>query len=262
MSAPVLYETSDGVALVTLNRPDRLNAWTDEVGRLFAQFLARADSDPDVRTIVLTGAGRAFCAGMDFDDLGARSERTPEERAQAAEHRMAPLRVRKPLIAAMNGPAAGLGLIEALYCDVRFCATDAKLTTAFARLGLPAEQGMSWLLPRLVGQTHALDLMLSGRVFSGSEAAAMGLVNKTIDAAEVLAATLDYAGRIARECSPTAMSIIKQQVRQDADGTLQAALEDSQRLMLAAFERPDQAEGVSAHQAGRTPSFAPLDPLT
>src|SRR4051794_9420459 len=157
MPSPVLYDVSDQVALVTLNRPDRLNAWTDELGAAFAGYLEQADSDPGVRAIVLTGAGRGFCAGMDLDQLGARRVRTPEERAVAARHRTAPLRVRKPLIAAINGPAAGLGLVEALYCDVRVCAPDAKLVTAFSRLGLPAEQGVSWLLPRLVGYSRAMD---------------------------------------------------------------------------------------------------------
>jgi enoyl-CoA hydratase/carnithine racemase len=147
VESPVVQARDGHVALLAFNRPDRLNAWTDDMGERYAQLLAAADSDPDIRALVVTGAGRGFCAGMDMASLAGPPDRTPLERERARRNRAAAFEVRKPLIAAINGPAAGLGLAQALFCDIRFAATDAKLTTSFARLGLPAEEGLSWLVP-------------------------------------------------------------------------------------------------------------------
>ena len=176
----VLSELREGVLILTLNRPDRLNAWTDALEADYFAALDAAENDPGVRAIVVTGAGRGFCAGADMDDLkGAAGDAG----AHASVHdrpreRTFPLTVRKPMIAAINGAVAGLGLVEALYCDLRFATPQAKITTAFVRRGLIAEYGMSWLLPRLIGHSAALDLLLSGRIVLGEEAHRLGLVDR------------------------------------------------------------------------------------
>src|SRR5208337_1662781 len=170
----VLYAESSGVATLTLNRPQRLNAWTPALSTRYFDLLERADDDPSVRVILVTGAGRGFSAGADMNVLqGSESAATADARAQTF-----PLTIRKPILAAINGPCAGIGLVFALMCDLRFAAAGAKFTTAFSRRGLVAEHGISWILPRLVGQARALDLLYSGRVFLAEEALALGLVNR------------------------------------------------------------------------------------
>lgn len=258
-TADVLYERRGAVALLTYNRPQTLNAWTDELGERYMTLLASADSDRAVRAIVVTGAGRGFCSGLDVGQLASPPKRTPAERERTRRARVFALEVRKPIIAAVNGPAAGLGLIQALLCDVRFAAADAKLTTAFARLGLPAEEGVSWLLSRLVGHGRAFDLLLSGRTILGAEAERIGLVERAIDADEVVPAAIDYARELAERCSPAAMATIKQQIREDATATFAEARDAAFRLMLEAFAHPDQREGAVALSERRPPRFLPLD---
>src|SRR4029077_6148550 len=171
----------EGVALLTLNRPQRLNAWTDEMEHLYFALLDECAASEQVRVIVLTGAGRGFCAGADMQQLQDLSGGTlDEERRKARRPQSFPLSVPKPIIAAINGACAGIGLVQALMCDIRFGADGAKLTTAFARRGLVAEHGISWILPRLIGPARALDLLLSGRVVYAEEAAALGLLNRVV----------------------------------------------------------------------------------
>ncbi|HZU72434.1 MAG TPA: enoyl-CoA hydratase [Acidimicrobiales bacterium] len=253
----VLRQVSDGVALLTLNRPDRLNAWTGAMERRYFDLLQESADDPDVRVIVVTGAGRGFCAGADMDDLqaigragGMRGSRRPQT---------FPLGIPKPIIAAMNGAAAGVGLVQALMCDIRFAAAGAKLTTSFARRGLVAEHGMSWMLPRLVGQAAALDLLLSARVVLAEEAAEMGLVNKVLPPTHLLDHTMDYARDIATNCAPASLATIKAQVYDHLDTGLSAALEDSNRLMAKSLAAPDFNEGVASFLERRPPRFAPLE---
>lgn len=185
----------------------------------------------------------------------AAAGRLPRERP-----RWFPLTLRKPLIAAINGPVAGLGLVEALYCDIRLSTPDAKFTTAFARRGLIAEYGIAWLLPRLVGPSRAMDLLLSGRVLRGTEAHEMGLVNRIVAPGQLLDTAVEYATDLAACCSPESMSVMKRQVFQalDTDFTTAAATADA--LMLDAFRHPDAAEGVTSYLEGRAPAFRPLDP--
>ena len=158
---PVISERRGSVLLLTLNRPDRLNAWNDALEARYFEHLDGAEADEEVRAIVVTGAGRGFCAGADLDDLkGASADDLSLLDRERPRH--LPLLPRKPLIAAINGPAAGLGLVEALYCDIRFATPEAKMTTAFVQRGLIAEYGSAWLLPRLVGPSRALDLLIVG----------------------------------------------------------------------------------------------------
>lgn len=270
----VRYEVADHVATVTLDRPHRMNAWT---GRMHAEHraaLAWADADPDVRAVVVTGAGRAFCAGADATALsghvgaGGYDPGTPDDMATPGhgvraeyDHAFAwHYGLRVPVIAAVNGPAAGVGLVLACYCDLRFAAAGAKLTTSAPRLGLPAEYGLSWVLPRLVGIGHAADLLLSSRVVRAEEAATMGLVNRVLPPEEVLPAALEYARTLATEVSPAAVRTAKAQLYADLHGDVGTAVARSEDLLDEMVAGVDFAEGVAAWQQRRPPRFPP-DPV-
>ena len=255
-TAPTRYAVEDGVATITLDRPERHNAWTAEMGEQYFDHLERAAADPDVRAIVVTGAGRSFCPGLDMGGLAAVA--TAGEAEGGARPQTFALGIPKPVIAAINGACAGIGLSLALMCDIRFAAAGAKLTTSFARRGLVAEHGTSWILPRLVGTAHALDLLFSGRVVLAEEARDLGLVNFVVPPERVLAAALDYARDVARNASPTSMSVIKRQVLRHLDLTLDEAMAESNALMAESLRRPDAAEGVASFVEKRPPRFAPL----
>ncbi|KAA1422298.1 enoyl-CoA hydratase [Mumia zhuanghuii] len=256
MSADVvLAERRGSVLLLTLNRPERLNAWNDELEERYFALLDEAEADPEVRAVVVTGAGRGFCAGADMDVLVSIGAREVVELPEHPRPRHRPLMFCKPLIAAINGAAAGLGLVEALYCDQRFATPEAKLTTSFARRGLIAEYGVAWLLPRLVGQSRALDLLMSARVVRGDEALRMGLVDRVVDADDLVDAAVAYAQDLATHCSPTSMSVIKRQVLQALDTDIRSALADAESEMVQSFHRADVAEGVASYLEGRAPAF-------
>jgi enoyl-CoA hydratase/carnithine racemase len=263
------YEQDGAVATITLDRPERLNAWTGRMNTEYRALLARASGDPSVRVIVVTGAGRAFCAGADSTALeghvarGAYDPGTgddlarpgfgvrPEFDAELAYHFGIP----KPVIAAVNGPAAGVGFALACYCDLRVASAGAKLTTSHGRLGLPAEFGLSWLLPRLIGLTRAADLLLSSRVVLAEEAAEMGLVNQVVPAAETLATAQAYAHRLATEVSPASMASTKLQLYTDFHRDVATSVDDSEARLREMMRRPDFAEGVAALTEKRPPRF-------
>ena len=266
----VRYDIDGGVAVVTLNRPDRLNAWTGRMHTEYRWVLAEAERDDDVRVIVVTGAGRAFCAGADTAALDGHAERgaydagvdvatlatpghgvRPEFDHAFAFHYGIP----KPVIAAINGPAAGVGLVIACYCDIRYAATGAKLTTSNGRLGLPAEYGLSWVLPRLVGIGHAADLLFSSRVVLAEEGERIGLVNRTMPPDELMPATLDYARTIATEISPSSLRESKRQLYADLHGDVGSAVTESERLLERMATEPDFREGVAAWHEKRPPRF-------
>jgi enoyl-CoA hydratase/carnithine racemase len=260
VSEVVQKTVREGVALLTLNRPDRLNAWTAEMGRLYFGMLAECAASDQVRVIVLTGAGRGFCAGADMQELQTLGENglgsAPDNHDRLPQ--TFPLSIAKPILAAINGACAGIGLVQALMCDVRFAAEDAKITTAFSRRGLVAEHGISWILPRLIGHARALDLLLSGRVVLGQEAASLGLVNRVWPAEVLLEQTLAYARELALLCSPASMATMKRQIYADLDRSLPEALAAADRLMLESFSAPDFVEGVASFVERREPTFAPL----
>jgi enoyl-CoA hydratase/carnithine racemase len=266
------YEIERGVALVTLNRPERLNAWTNRMAEEYRWALLSANADPAVRVVVVTGEGRGFCPGADFRALEKLGEAADYPEADGPKDAVGagvipaeldhahtfPIALRVPVIAAVNGPAAGVGFVLMCFCDMRFAAAGAKLTTSFARLGLPAEHGVSWLLPRLVGPARAADLLFSSRVVLAEEAAAMGLVNRVLPPEELLPFTLDYARRLAAETSPRALEVIKRQLWADLLGDLDTAARRSVELMVEMIAAPDFNEGVAAFRERRPPRFAPL----
>ncbi|MGB8858002.1 MAG: enoyl-CoA hydratase [Ilumatobacteraceae bacterium] len=252
-----------GIALITLNRPDRLNAWNGPLAHRYFELLDEAAADPSVKVIVVTGAGRGFCAGADMEtlqDIGASAGAGGAESAAGGRPQYHTTLVPKPVIAAVNGACAGIGMVQALMCDVRFAAAGAKFTTAFARRGLIAEYGMSWVLPRLVGHARALDLLFSGRVFLAEEAAQMGLVNEVVAPEFLLDRTLEYAAELATFASPTSMAVMKRQVYADWDRTLVGATDDAVDLMKASLQRSDFKEGVASFLQKRPPAFAPVNP--
>ncbi len=258
MSEVVLYETDDSVAIITLNRPERLNAWTGELGTGYFDALDRAAADPDVRAIVVTGAGRGFCAGADMDDLQGistgRREGSDAPRLREERHDYA-LSIPKPVVAAVNGACAGLGFVHAMMCDVRFAAEGAKFTSAFVRRGLIAEHGVAWMLPRVVGPSNALDILMSGRVFLAEEAKEMGVVSRVVPADELLEAAISYARDLGRFSAPWSMAQIKRQVWGQLDMERSEALDESNALMRESLRRPDFKEGVQSFVEQRDPNF-------
>jgi enoyl-CoA hydratase/carnithine racemase len=276
--SPVLYDVRDsGVAVVTLNRPERMNAWGGGLASAFYRSMDAAEADPDVRVIVLTGSGRAFCAGADMGDLdtisGAVDSTGGQERSDRGiglggdtdvtqlvgeRHPHFVTDLRKPIVAAINGACAGIGLTQALMCDVRFAAAGAKFTTAFARRGLIGEYGISWILPRVVGWSAALDLLLSGRTFYAEEAADLGMVKEVTAPEDLMPRALAYAEDIAAHCAPSAIAVIKRQVYDDALRDLVATSAHAEKLMHESMQRPDFIEGITAFFEKRPPTFPPL----
>lgn len=260
----------DGVALVTLSRPERLNAWTGRMHAEYRSILAHAEADDAVRAIVVTGEGRGFCAGADAAALDGHVERGSYDSGVVAAELANPgygvrpeydhafafhFGVPKPIVAAINGPAAGVGLVLACFCDLRFAAAGAKLTTSAPRLGLPAEYGLSWVLPRLVGIGHAADLLLSSRVVLAEEAERIGLVNMVLPPDQLLPHALGWARAVATEVSPASVAAAKRQLYADLHGDVGTAVAVSEQLLDEMVQQPDYAEGVRAYRERRPPRF-------
>lgn len=262
----ISYRVSNGVAVITFARPERRNAWTAGMQHQYRAAMARADRDPEVRVVVVTGAGEAFCVGGDMETLDTLADRgtfTPPATTEREDRLGTDLgsfafvqRVDKPVIAAINGTAAGTGFILACFCDLRFAAAGAKLTTAMARLGLPAEQGLSWILPRLVGSAAAFELLVASEVVSAERALEIGLVNRVVAAEELLPETIAFAERLAAGISPASARMMKRQLFLDRDRSLAAAIADATTLTTAALTSADFREGVNAFLERRRPAFA------
>ena len=273
VSQETFYNVADHVATITLNRPDKLNAWTATMEREVRSSVEEAEADNQVRVIVLTGAGRGFCAGADMSLLGGVAEQglndQVRERALRNEGNEQHAHVRmdfqkkysyflateKPVIAAINGPAVGLGLVIALYCDLRFASDSARFSTAFARRGLIAEYGMAWMLPGIVGRANAIDLLFSARTIDAAEAFRMGLANRVFPQEGFLERVDEYARNLASTVSPRSMRVIKRQVYEAMFQSLQEAFEASEREMLLSLDCEDFKEGVAHYLEKRSPVF-------
>ena len=258
----ILVERDGAVAIVRFNRPDFMNAVTKQMSARYAAVMRELDADAGVRAIVLTGNGKGFCSGADLAVIAAGPEAISDLVPPVQDLPPLGYRLSKPLIVAVNGGVAGVGFAYMLGGDVRFASETAKIGTTFARLGLVAEYGLSWLLPRLVGLGRAMDLLLSGRTVTGAEAKELGLVEYALPADEVFDAALAYAKDIAENCSPYSLARIKAQVLGDLDNDLEAALFRSRWMMERSFHGPDLAEALASRAEKRPPAFAPPAPLT
>lgn len=273
MYEQIIYDVTDPVATITLNRPDALNAWTGTMGNEVNDALGRAAADTRVVGIIVTGAGRAFCAGADMntlDDLssggaegtaGGASERDLVESPSGDDGEFTGqfpflMTIDKPIIAAVNGAVAGMAYPFSLCCDLRVGTPDSLFLTAFAQRGLIAEWGLSFLLPRLVGPAVALDLLMSSRRVKGDEARALGLLNELVEPEALLPWCVDYITTLATRCSPSSIAVMKRQVYSELHVGLGAAERNAGRLMAESFGRPDFREGVQSFLEKRDPQFA------
>ena len=262
----VLYEVTEaGVAVITLNRPERLNSWGADISSGVYAAFDRAEADPAARAVVLTGTGKGFCAGAymgAMQDLGESiSGDTDVSKIVGERHPHFLTTLRKPVIAAINGACVGIGLTHALMCDVRFAAAGAKFATAFPRRGLIGEYGITWILPRLAGWGVSADLLLSGRTFLAEEALQLGLVKAVVPPEDLLATAIAYAEDLARNCSPASMAVIKGQLYGDAGDPVVDVSARAEKLMHESMVRPDLIEGISAFLEKRPPNFPPLQEL-
>jgi enoyl-CoA hydratase/carnithine racemase len=272
MYEEIIYEVVDPVATITINRPERLNALTARTQVEIKHAMIAAERDERVVGIILTGAGRAFSAGADMRSLSEIAER----RAVDQDDRLAQLEaesrgrevdpefritwsfipsLKKPVIAAVNGPCAGMSTAIATMCDLRFASDSAIFTTSFSQRGLVAEHGLSWILPRLVGPAKALDLLWSARRVDAKEAERLGLVDRVVAGDELLATARGYIEDLARNSSPASIMIMKRQVYLHLMKPLHEAMEDTNRLMAESLTRDDFREGVASFVEKRAPAF-------
>ena len=260
---------ADGVGTIWLNRPHRLNAWTGRMHTEYRWCLQQFDEDADVGVIVITGTGRGFCVGGDAEALAGHAERGAYDPGTApdlatpgygvAEAFDAPFAchfgLAKPIIAAINGPAAGVGLALACFTDLRFAVPGAKLTTAHGKLNLPAEYGLSWILPRLAGLARANDLLLTSRVFTTDEAAQLGIVNELVAAEDLQSRVHDYARGLIETVSPNALRQTRWQIYRDLNASPAVSVQRSETLANDMMAEPDFAEGVAALREKRPPKW-------
>jgi enoyl-CoA hydratase/carnithine racemase len=255
----LLTDISEGIMTITFNRPERGNAWNPDIaGRYFAA-LEQAATSPEVRAIVVTGAGKAFCTGGDGAKLDEIAD-SGDVRPTSNRPYWFPLKIGKPVIGAINGAAAGIGLQIALYTDVRIASDKARFSTFFARLGLVAEMGLSWMLPRLVGAARAADLLFSARMVGADEAMAMGMVNQVVPHDRLLDEARAYAAKLIETSSPWSMRMMKHQLYADLTSTVEQAYKRAVNLADESVLRGDFREGLKALAEKRAPSFDALDP--
>jgi len=282
----ILYEVSEGIAVITLNRPEKLNAWTRVMAGEVWDAMHRAGDDSQVKVILLTGTGRGFCAGADMDELQTVNDELIEslDKNKTCEERVSILMeqktaaeldpenssniredlrkrysyisaIRKPVIAAVNGAAAGIGFILPLHCDLRFASDKARFSTAFSRRGLIAEHGVAWLLPRVVGLANAFDLLYSSRAISAEEALGIGLVNRVIPGDDFMNEVRAYALDLTKNVSPRSMNVIKKQVYEAQFSTFAEASESSDEELLLSLQSEDFKEGVAHFLEKRPAAF-------
>ncbi len=256
----VLYEASDGIATISLNRPHRMNAWTGRMHTEYREALLQAEQDTQVRAIIITGEGKGFCVGGDSQALEGHAQRgsydpgipevmpmpgygvQKEFDALFAYH----FGLTKPVIAAINGPAAGVGLVLACFADIRFAVPNVKLTTAHGKLSLPAEYGLSWLLPRMIGLSKANELLLSSRKFTSDEAFEMGLIHRLVDAEKLMAEVKSYVKEMIETVSPESLACTKKQIYMDLHRDVASSVEDADKLLHEMMKLENYKRGVKA----------------
>ena len=257
MTDQILYSAADGIATITLNRPDRMNAMLPGMGELYAELLRKADDDPQVRVIVVTGAGKGFCAGADLSVLAEGTDGlnkyVDEQTVETLPFQA--LLIGTPVITAINGACAGIGFVLAACADIRIIGAAVKMGTTFSRLGLVAEYGIAWLLPRLVGYGNATELLLTGRAIDAQEALRIGLVNEISE--DPLARALELARDMGDNCSPTSMAEMKGQMLRVSEQSLPQAVDESLAMMKVSFGKPDLAEALAAKADKRAVAFPP-----
>jgi enoyl-CoA hydratase/carnithine racemase len=268
----IKYETDGPSAIITLNRPDALNALTNNMMEEMKHAFDAAERDESVVGIILTGEGRGFCAGMDMNALDAQAsggdlnagvefrqlEADPGDKSMGDNFKIAftyIMSIRKPIIAAVNGPCAGLGMSIALLCDIRFASENTKFITAFSQRGLVAEHGQSWILPRVIGPSRALDLLWSSRRVGPDEALQLGLVNRVFAQDNMVDEAKAYIQDLADHAAPVSLMLMKQQVYKHLNTNLFDAMVESTELMNASLDRPDFKEGVKSFMDKRNPEF-------
>ena len=267
----ITCEVSEYIATITLNRPDKLNAWTFKMEAEYKRAMADAEARDDVRVIVVTGAGRGFCAGADMSLLnsvmggdvdtsevdtnlplpGAGPD-TPEDFQKQYSF---PPAIGKPIIAAINGHAMGIGLVHTLYCDFRIASDKAKFGTAFAQRGLIAEYGIAWLLPRIVGIENAMDLLYTARIIEADEALRMGLVGRVVPQEEFMQAVRKFATQLATQSSPRSLRVMKRQIWHGLFNRLGPSVDLAANEMMESFGCDDFREGVLSFMEKRAPLF-------
>ena len=272
MYEEIIYEVDHAVAVITMNRPETLNALTDRTQAEIRHALDQSERNEHVVGTVLTGAGRGFCSGVDMNALGAMSEagrRLGDSHADLAADPGNPdndpnfeigaayfLGLRKPLIAAINGACAGLGFSYAVFCDLRFVDRTARFATAFSQRGLIAEHGVSWMLPRLIGPANTLDILWSGRRFDGEEAGRIGLANRVCETGECVTDAVAYLREISQTAAPNSLMMMKKQIYRHLNAELRAAMVESEGWMDESLARGDFKEGVASFVERRAPNFS------
>lgn len=262
----ILFGKEDHIATITFNRPEQRNAYTPEMAVKLTEYLRECDRDPDVRAVIITGAGDAFCVGLDLNDVRERGEK--EEPKDTSGHptqrvlRTYPFMISKPVICAINGATGGFGAAYPLTCDIRIAADEATIAFSFVKWGLVPEMGATWLLPRLIGQEKCADLLLTGRKITGREAADLGLVLKSVPKTDLMAEARKLATEIAVGSSPSAVSVVKRMTwgRMMDEGELYRAIYEDDDAIAWAIKGPDAAEGNASFFEKRPANWAKVDP--
>ncbi|WP_208613691.1 enoyl-CoA hydratase-related protein [Rhodococcus koreensis] len=252
---------TDPVALITVNRPDKLNAFRTQTMHELRDAVNRAVADDRVVGIVITGAGRAFCVGLDAADLAAAVDQPPRSTSEGTEGSEPPalfsylLDVPKPVIAAVNGTCAGGGFVLAMMCDLRFASDGAAFHTVFSKRGLIAEHGTSWLLPRLIGVSRTLDLLWSSRRVEAEEAQSLGFVDRVTTSDLLVSSAVEYVVALAENTSPRSLQVIKELVHRHLDLPWPAAAVEADEAMQRSVRSDDFREGVASFMEKRPPRF-------
>lgn len=266
----IIYEKANRVAVITLNRPARMNAWTGRMESELREAMLDSERDDNVGAIVVTGAGKAYCAGADMGLLNGIADNsvqldevlwgegggTDDTLANSRQRFSWVTGLRKPIIGAINGACVGMGFTTALYHDIRIASDRARMGLIFARRGLGIEHGASWLLPRIVGAGNALDLAITGRLLDADEALRMGLVSRVVKHEQLMPTALEMAGEIATSCSPLSVSQVKGLVYRHLLTDLKTAIDAENESISLMIGSDDFREGIRAFQEKRAPRFS------